>query len=187
MDDEKLAPLIWDFFKLMTAVVITAFPILSITCDLWIYEGLIVSLAPHGAAAISMLISVTQLPAILAGLWGWQAIHNSSKATGVRVNKLSKNYLVVHVEPHCEKNNLKCYLRARPTDSNKVIRVCLIMNVIVGIVCIIAMLMGCMETPLVLLVFPGSLLFYVLVILTSYTAFVIRGRFFLHLITIYYP
>ena len=152
MNSEKHKPLIWDFAKLLVAVLITVFLVLDTICNTGHFEGLTLSLVTHGSDAVLVCIAMTQLPAVLAGWWGWQVIHNSNMAA----------------------------------DKSKGIRACLIMNVTIGIFCSISMVAACTGTLLILMVFPGSLLFYVSILLTTITAFIIRGRFFLHLITVYF-
>ena len=151
MNSEKHKPLIWDFAKLLVAVLITVFLIVNVACDLSLYEALTLALVTHGSDGVLVCIAMTQLPAVLAGWWGWQAIHNSNMAV----------------------------------DKSKGIRACLIMNVTIGIFCSISMVAACTGT-LLIMVFPGSLLFYVSILLTTITAFIIRGRFFLHLVTVYF-
>ena len=139
MDDAKHAPLIWDFFKLITAVFIT----MSIASVIYWHIPLHEILQCPGSTILSLMISMSQLMAFLAGLWGYQAIRNSLKVT-----------------------------------YPKWIRACLVLNTIVAVCCFIAML-------LIVLSMPGSLFFFLLVIQTTITAFFIRGRYFLHLLTVY--
>ena len=144
MDNAKHAPLIWDFFKLITAIFIT----MAIASVVYWRIPLHDFLQCSGSAILSLMISMSQLTAFLAGLWGYQAIRNSCKVTG-----------------------------------SKWIRACLVMNIIVAVCCVIAMLFS--ATILIALSMPGSLLFFLLVVQTTITAFFLRGRYFLHLLTVW--
>ena len=144
MDNVKHAPLIWDFFKLITAIFITMAIASGVYWQIPFYEILQCS----GSMILSLMISMSQLMAFLAGLWGYQAIRNSFKGT-----------------------------------DSKWIRACLVLNIIVAVCCFIAMLFT--ATILIVLSLPGSLLFFLLVIQTTITAFFLRGRYFLHLLTVW--
>ena len=142
MNDEKQVPLIWDFFKLYAAIFIAIVSVIFLQIPVYDFMG-------SGSNLCLLCIFMTQLTAFLAGLWGYQALRNSRKAT----------------------------------HPSKWIRVCLVMNIIVAVCCFITMLF--IATVLMALSLLGSLLFYVLILLTTITAFIIRGRFFLHLLTVY--
>ena len=158
MNDEKQVPLIGDFFKLFVAVLIIV-AIASVV--VWRFQFL-EYFNCRGTTLVNVCVWLLLLPAFLAGLWGYQAIRNFHKAT-----------------------NTSSYIQA-----------CMFMNKTVGIVCFISILpqpwvqleaKAIPPVPLLSLslALPGSLLFYILILLTTITAFIIRGRFFLHLLTVY--
>jgi len=158
MNDAKHAPLFWDFFKLMAAVVLTA---AIAVVNVWYYP-LLRYFDWRGTTLTAICVWLLLLPAFLAGLWGNQAIRISHKVT----NK----------DPR--------------------IQACMFINKTVWIVGLISLIpisnlahahpaVAIIPIPAVILSLPGSLLFYILVIMTTITAFILRGRYFLHLVTVY--
>jgi len=142
MDDAKLV-LVWGVIKLIAAILITAAIASVIYWRIPVYQYV-----GDGSNEILMYISMSQLTAFLAGLWGYQAISNSHKAA----------------------------------DKNYWIHDCRVLNITVAICCFITMI-SC-ATILMALTLLGSLLFFILVLQTTITALFIRGRFFLHLLTV---
>jgi len=158
MNDAKHTPLIWDFFKLITAVTITA---AIAVVNVWYYP-LIKYFDWRGTTLTAICVWLLLLPAFLAGLWGNQAIRKSHKAT----------------------------------NKDPCVQACRFMNQTVWIIGLISLIpisnlahphpaVAMIPIFAVILSLPGSLLFYILVVLTTITAIILRGCYFLHLITVY--
>ncbi len=144
-DDTKPVALFWDFYELAIAILMTA-AIASVI--IWRLPLHAYFNCP-GSSVMLMSVSMSQLAAALAGLWGYQAVHKSRRAT----------------------------------DKSKWIQASLYINFATCFCCFFGML------PIIIFMYLalfGSLLFFLLVFITTVTAFIIRGRFFLHLITVYF-
>lgn len=76
-DDEKHTPLLWDFFKLMVAVCITAAIAVVHTWP----DPILEYLDWRSTTLVAICVWLLLLPAFLAGLWGYHAIRKFHKET----------------------------------------------------------------------------------------------------------
>jgi hypothetical protein len=160
MNDAKQVPLIWDFFKLFAAIFIAV-------AIAWVIFQHIPVLKYVGRHDFLMCFFMTQLTAFLAGLWGYQAIRSSRKVT--KNDEWIRDGLFIH----------------------KLTWVILLILPLLWVVFAVLFLLPIFFVQMTVFflfifsLFLGSFLFPVLIVLTTILAYHIRGRFLLHLFTVY--